>query len=158
MSSVILRPALLQRTEMSVAKKDRKDSLHEYYWLKALVRPHPPTLLLYKCPNVTSPSYRGNASDRKTSLLGEARPTVRPAQRLAKQLLPFFFSHRATGLSGCHGFLGHDAAPLMQWRCTVQGKINRETPSSQLLSSWAPVPYAVSRRANQYLSFWTGGS
>lgn len=70
-----------------------------------------------------------------------------------------FFPSDPKAPSGCHGFLRHNAATLMQWQCTVHGKTLRDLPSSQLPSSWArAVPSAVYLRANRYRYCWTGGS
>lgn len=137
---------------------------------------------LYKYVSAASPCYRWNVSNRCHSIGRETikrrvfeTPTSinQPAifSFVRPKLVPIILASEAAGRngfcvflqwaegqSGGHGFLRHNAAPLMQWRCIVQGKIDCEIPSSQLPSSWAQIPSAVYLRANRYHCSWTGGS
>lgn len=136
---------------------------------------------LYKFPSAAPPFRRGNglrvriAGGRLKKQANVPKPAASTLQtynfshrsvkfksELASEaagtnsVLLFFFQ-RSEGQGGCHGFLRHNAANLMQWQCTVQGKLN-EIPSLQLLSSWAQIPFAVFLRASRYRCYWTGGS
>lgn len=142
----------------------------------------PLSSVLYKYKDAASPCYRRNRNVRGWSLgcdLLENKPILLrlelnisvflklrasfkpwPASDIAgKTLSSLFFPSDPKAQSGCHGFLRHNAATLMQWQCTVHGKTPRDLPSPQLPSSWAQaVPSAVYLRANRYRCCWTGGS